>query len=84
MERTIYGHSKYVSMNETEASAAWAAILPGHGIVAIDRQYKEKNHLQQTLMHPNGSGYYVYGVEAYHAMHCIVCSKVFGMITVVS
>ncbi|KAH8732051.1 hypothetical protein GQ44DRAFT_735723 [Phaeosphaeriaceae sp. PMI808] len=29
--RTIYQHSKYISDNEEEASAAWNAILPGHG-----------------------------------------------------
>ncbi|KAF1975243.1 hypothetical protein BU23DRAFT_566817 [Bimuria novae-zelandiae CBS 107.79] len=73
-ERTIYGHSSYVSQNETEASIAWNSILAGHGIVAVTSQFKDQLQLHDTLLHPNGSGYHIYGLDAYHAMHCVCAS----------
>ena len=72
MQRTLYGPTKYVSRNETEASEAWDAILAGHGIVAVTSEFKDQQDLHETLIHPNGTGYYIYGLEAYHAMHCVV------------
>jgi hypothetical protein len=70
--RTIYQHSKYVSHNEEEASAAWNSILPGHGVVAIEPTYAALKYLPATIELPNTGGKLAYVIEAYHAMHCVV------------
>jgi hypothetical protein len=73
VQRTIYQHSKFVSHNETEASLAWSSILAGHGVVALDPAYVEQKQLAESMIHPNGSGKRIYVLEAYHAIHCLVC-----------
>ena len=70
--RTIYQHSKYISSNEQEAAAAWNAILPGHGVVAIEPSYAASKDLPETLVLPDTDGKLAYVIEAYHAMHCVV------------
>lgn len=62
-----------MSENETEAAQAWSAIEPGHGVVALDPQWAALNGLPATKAHPINSNKAVYIVEAYHAIHCLVC-----------
>lgn len=70
--RIVYQHSKYVSGNESESSAAWDSILPGHGVIAIDAAYASSKQLPETTVLPGSDGKLVYVVEAYHVMHCVV------------
>jgi hypothetical protein len=72
--RTIYQHSKYISSDEQVASEAWENILPGHGVVAIERDYAVSKKLPETTILPESGGKSLYVIEAYHAMHCVVSS----------
>ena len=72
VERRGYLPTKYMSENETEAAAAWASIQPGHGIVAIDAQWAAAHSLPPTHTWIEDSNKLIYGIEAYHAIHCIV------------
>ena len=63
-----------MSENETESGAAWEAIAGGHAMVAVDYAWALTHHLPQTAEHvfSDQPGQVVYGIEAYHAMHCLV------------
>ncbi|EAT84094.1 hypothetical protein HBI56_059040 [Parastagonospora nodorum] len=69
--RTIYQHSKYISSDEEEASKAWDAILPGHGVVAIEPEYARSKKLPETVILPDSGGKLTFVIEAYHAIHCV-------------
>jgi hypothetical protein len=71
--RTIYQHSKYISSDEEEASKAWESILPGHGVIAVEPEYAKSKDLPETIVLPDSDGKLTYVIEAYHAIHCIVC-----------
>lgn len=75
MDRRVYQHSKFLSKNETEASAAWDSILAGHGVIAVDPQYAMEKKLPKTKELPESGGRLVYVIEAYHAIHCVVGFK---------
>lgn len=75
MDRRVYQHSKYLSENETEASLAWDSILAGHGVIAVDPKYALQKSLPKTKELPESGGKLVYVIEAYHAIHCVVGSK---------
>lgn len=64
--------TKYVSQNETQADLAWEAIEAGHGIVAFSNEQATKQGLSISREHPYRPGHMVYGLEAYHAIHCLV------------
>ena len=70
----------YMSENETEAAQAWSAIEPGHGVVALDPQWAAINSLPATKAHPIDSDKAVYIIEAYHAIHCLVCWFLYRLI----
>jgi hypothetical protein len=75
MERTIYIPSAYMSENDTEADLTWDFISPGFGVVAVTREYAEQLALPETLVWREDPNKRVYVVEAYHAIHCVVCSN---------
>jgi hypothetical protein len=72
VDRKLYEHSKYLSHNKSEAEEAWSSILPGHGVVLLDADYVSQKHLPPSVATSNNSNSYLYAIEAYHAMHCLV------------
>ena len=63
-----------MSEDETEAELAWSSIEAGHGIVAVDVDWAQAQGLPQTAAYGYGEkpGKVIYGIEAYHAIHCLV------------
>ena len=62
----------FMSENETEATRAWSAIEPGHGVVAVDDHWAATQKLPSTIAHPTDPRKLIYVIEAYHAIHCLV------------
>ena len=71
-ERIGAVQTKYTSQNESIMRAAWEAIAPGHGIVSVTRDWAKAKHLPPSMDHPEETDRVVYGIEAYHAIHCLV------------
>lgn len=61
-----------MSENSSESAAAWDAIQPGHGIVAVDPQWAADQGVMESHRHPKDDTKSVYVIEAYHALHCLV------------
>lgn len=72
VSRTIYAHSKYMSEDEAVASKAWDEILAGHGVIALNADYVAQKNLPPSVSFPDDSESFMYVIEAYHAMHCLV------------
>lgn len=65
----------YSAKNPNEsvsADAAWDAIVPAHGIVAVDKQWAEERQLPLSMELPSDNSKQVYILEAYHMLHCLV------------
>ncbi len=67
--------TRYMSQNKTEADAAWDAILPGHGLFAVAPEWAAERTLRGTMRLKTNASQVVYGLDAYHSLHCIVGSK---------
>ena len=61
-----------MSHNATEAAQAWDNIEAGHGLVAVDREWASARDLPSTFEHPRHVDKFVYTIEAYHQIHCVV------------
>ena len=70
--RPAFTSSQYTSPNHTEANAAWKAIQPGHGVVAVEHDWAAQRQLPTTMDLPSNPNMSVYVIEGYHALHCIV------------
>ena len=69
--------SRYSAKNENDtalADAAWDAILPAHGFVAVSEQWAVERQLPPTMELPSDTSKRVYILEAYHMLHCLVIS----------
>lgn len=66
--------TEYSAKNETETDALWEAILPSHGVVAVDYQWASDHHWPDSMALPADESKRVYLLEAYHLLHCVVCS----------
>lgn len=53
---------------------AWDSIIPSHGIVAVDRQWAIEKQLPASMSLPSDPSKGVYIIDAYHQIHCLVCS----------
>lgn len=61
--------------NQTEAvDAAWEAMVPAHGIIAMDKSWAEQRQLPLSMELPSDHTKQVYILEAYHMLHCLVTS----------
>ena len=59
--------------NQTAAvDAAWEAIVPAHGIIAVDKSWAEQRQLPLSMELPSDHTKQVYILEAYHMLHCLV------------
>ena len=69
--------SKYSSpapKDEPAVEEIWDAILPAHGIVAVDHQWAAEKQLPASMSLPSDPQKGVYIIDAYHQIHCLVCS----------
>lgn len=67
--------SRYSSADAEKApiiDQAWDAIIPAHGIVAVDRQWAAEKQLPASMNLPSDSSKGVYIIDAYHQIHCLV------------
>ena len=71
----------FMSENKTETDEAWNAIEAGHGDVVINPGYAAERGLPETIVHPRDPSKSLYIIEAYHAIHCIVCDPSFQFTT---
>ena len=69
------GYSSSHPQNETTADELWDRIVPAHGVVAVDRQWAAQKQLPDTISLPGDPSKGVYIIDAYHQLHCLVCSK---------
>lgn len=69
--------TKCVSEDKIEAEEAWNAMGTGHGDVAIDPGPAAERGLPSTIVYPRDPSILLYIIEAYHAIHCIVCDSSF-------
>ena len=59
--------------NQTAAAdAAWEAVQPAHGFVAVDPHWAEEHQLLPSMEMPSDTSKRVYILEAYHMLHCLV------------
>lgn len=58
--------------NKSHTDELWAAILPSHGFVALDREYAKEKGWPQSMYLPHDKTKGVYLLEAYHYLHCLV------------
>lgn len=59
--------------NQTAAvDAAWEAMVPAHGIIAVDKSWAEQRQLPLSMELPSDHTKQVYILEAYHMLHCLV------------
>lgn len=66
--------SEYGSSDDNQTAAvdaAWAAIHPAHGIVAIDHKWAAERQLPAAMNFPSDSSKGIYELEAYHMLHCL-------------
>lgn len=64
--------TEYSGKNDTEVDALWDAILPSHGLVAIDSQWAAEQQWPDSLSLPSDENKKIYLLEAYHLLHCVV------------
>ena len=67
--------SNYSSPDPRDAekvAEAWEAIIPDHGIVAVDHQWAAQRLLPASQDFSGDPSKGLYLLEAYHQMHCIV------------
>lgn len=62
----------YSGKNETEVDALWDAILPSHGVVALDSRWAAEKQWPDSIPHPDDESKRIYLLEAYHLLHCVV------------
>jgi hypothetical protein len=55
-----------------EVDERWDAIIPDHGIVALDRTWAEERGLMRSMYLPSNPQKVMYVLEAYHQLHCLV------------
>jgi hypothetical protein len=55
-----------------EVDQRWDAIIPDHGVVALDRTWAEERGLMRSMYMPSNPQKVVYVLEAYHQLHCLV------------
>ncbi|KAK2742663.1 hypothetical protein FQN55_007782 [Onygenales sp. PD_40] len=63
--------TEYSDKNFTETDAAWDAINPAHGFIAMDRQWAKERHWPDSMHLPSDDSKNVYLLEAYHLIHCV-------------
>ena len=61
-----------MSTNESEARHAWESIEAGHGMIALTIDSIKAQNLPPSLEHFSLPGKMIYGIEGYHAIHCLV------------
>ncbi|KAH7082305.1 hypothetical protein FB567DRAFT_581692 [Paraphoma chrysanthemicola] len=54
---------------------AWNAIIPDHGIVALDRAWAEERGLMRSMYLPSNPQKVMYVLEAYHQLHCLTTTR---------
>lgn len=67
--------SNYSSPNSSDKLAvdeAWAAVIPAHGIVAVEQQWAAQRQLPPSISLPSDASKSVYIIDAYHQLHCLV------------
>ena len=67
--------TRYSSPHPEEVAAvdqAWDAIVPAHGIVAVDRAWAATRGFPDSLSWPSDESKGVYIIDAYHQLHCLV------------
>ena len=64
--------TEYSNHNDTELDSLWDAILPSHGVIAVDREWAAKRSWPDSMQWPSDERKSVYLLEAYHQIHCIV------------
>ena len=70
--------SDYSDPHDSEAvDQRWLEILPAHGIVAVNQQWVADKQLPKSLEHPQDPSKSVYIIDAYHQLHCLVCTHTF-------
>ncbi|KAF2121025.1 hypothetical protein BDV96DRAFT_641663 [Lophiotrema nucula] len=61
--------------NREVVDAAWKAIIPDHGIVALDRTWAEERGLLRSMYLPSNPQKVLYVLEAYHQLHCVTTTR---------
>jgi len=75
--RAAFRLSPFSSPNLTIALSAWESIMPGYGVVAVDREWAMSKKLPDTMplpqtpALPSDGNKLVYTLEAYHEIHCL-------------
>ena len=54
---------------------AWDAIIPAHGLVAVDYKWAIDKRLPDTISLPSDKSKGVYIIDAYHQLHCLVSAS---------
>ncbi|KAF9881683.1 hypothetical protein CkaCkLH20_00829 [Colletotrichum karsti] len=54
-----------------EANEFWNDLKKHTGIVEIDRDWAQINHLPPTVPHPDDPNLRIYQVNAFHSLHCL-------------
>lgn len=62
----------YISANLTEANLAWETIETSDAVVALDSRWVAEHDLAPSMLSPTDPDKYVYVLEAYHVLHCVV------------
>jgi hypothetical protein len=71
--KRFWWNTAYSPSNHTEADKLWDAILPSHGIVAVEKNWAAEQHWPVSGPTPDDAAKGVYLLEAYHLLHCLVC-----------
>ena len=64
----------YTSPNITEANLAWESIQTSYAVVALKSRWVQEHDLAASMLSPTDPTKYVYILEAYHVLHCVVSS----------
>ena len=57
---------------DSNSTALWDAILPSHGLVAVNREWSRERNWPDSMHLPSDDSKNIYLLEAYHQLHCVV------------
>jgi len=57
--------------SEELSDKMWDAIVPAHGIVAVDHEWAAAKNLPDSMSMPSDPSKGVYIIDAYHQLHCL-------------
>ena len=73
----FWWNTAYSPKNHSESDNLWDAILPSHGVVAVNRDWAAQQQWPESMYLPSDHSKGVYLLEAYHQLHCLVGQHTF-------